>query len=311
MTTTQAEVAATDVARASAIPFPVPAALRGSRRLSAVLVGLTFFLIFWGGQVTTTLSGDSVPTWPSSFFIPQDAPQLWELGHRWIAGVVGLVTLWLCVMVLRSDHRPACRKLVIAAAVLVVVQALVGGVRVRLGESHHNAWPIAHTLLAQSFLAVVVALAAALRHAGAPAHPNPAAVSEAFRRGWTLVGVTWLQAGLGAVLRHETQAKNQLGLVLHVAGAMLVIIAAVRLIATINAHLAGDLRFKVPAHLLFAAMAVQIILGLSAWVTTHTPDGYVNPTDASSLVPTLHLVLGSAILALGVVLAMRARGAPR
>ena len=54
---------------------------------------------------------------------------------------------------------------------------------------------------------------------------------------------------------------------------------------------------------------LQLILGLSAWTTTHTATGYVNPspTSVASLVPTLHLVLGAAILALAVVIGMRGR----
>src|SRR5262245_3440054 len=135
-------------------------------RLSAILVALTFLLVFWGGQVTTTDSGDSVPSWPASFFIPKDTPQVWELGHRWIAGTVGVLAVALCVWVLRKESRALPRKLAIAAAILVVVQAVVGGVRVLTVEKHVNA--VVHALLAQGFLATVVALACSLR-AGPPA----------------------------------------------------------------------------------------------------------------------------------------------
>jgi cytochrome c oxidase assembly protein subunit 15 len=316
----------------------MPPSAGGAPRLAAVLVALTFVLVFWGGQVTTTLSGDSVPTWPASFFVPKDAPQTWELGHRWIAGAVGLVTLVLCVVVLRRGRRGLRQRLAVGASGLVVVQALVGGIRVLAGEAHSNAWPIVHTLLAQAFLACVVALAASLRSwpagAGGPSRtgaPEPdRRLPPAFggsleegparaggpdvggigARARTLAAVTWVQAGLGAVLRHETQDRNHIGLVLHVAGAMIVIVFAVRLIALVRDRAHDDRRFRVLVHALAAAVALQIVLGLSAWVTTHTAEGYLNPTDARSLVPTLHLVLGSAILALAVVIGMRARPRP-
>jgi cytochrome c oxidase assembly protein subunit 15 len=273
----------------------------GRQRLSFILVGLTFLLIFWGGQVTTTLSGDSVPSWPSSFFIPADAAQVWELGHRWIAGVVGLVTVGLAIWILARDRRALPRRLGVAAAVLVIVQALVGGVRVRLGETHSNVWPIVHTLLAQGFLACVIALSVSLRHD----EPQAEGTRWARRRAFALAVVTWLQAGLGAVLRHETQDRDRLGLVLHLSGAMLVIIFAIRLLAPIHEQATQNARLRWPARLIAAGLAGQLILGLSAWVTTHTAEGYVNPTDVRSLVPTLHLVLGSAILALAVMMGMR------
>src|SRR5204863_412913 len=139
-------------------------------RLSTILVVLTFLLIFMGGQVTTTDSGDSVPSWPASFFVPKDTAQRWELGHRWLAGAVGLVTVGLAAWVLARERSPVTRKLAVAAAIFG-----------------------------------------------------------------------------------------------------------------------------------------QLVLGLASWTTTHTASGYLNPTDASSLIPTLHVVLGAGILALSVMIAMRAR----
>ena len=250
--------------------------------LSRILVALTFLLVFWGGQVTTTLSGDSVPSWPASFFIPKDAPQVWELGHRWIAGTVGLVTVGLCIWTLSRVRRPLPRRLAVWAAVLVVVQSLVGGRRVLLGESHSNVWPIIHTLLAQGFLATVVALACSL----GPERPAIEGGGRwVRRRAVALAVVTWIQAGLGAVLRHETQDRNQWGLVAHLAGAMAVIIFAVRLLVPIQQQ-SGDAAalFRVPARFIGLALVAQLALGLSAWVVTHTPQGYVNPTDVRSLV---------------------------
>jgi cytochrome c oxidase assembly protein subunit 15 len=274
-------------------------------RLSTILVILTFLLIFMGGQVTTTDSGDSVPSWPASFFWPKGMAQWWELGHRWFAGAVGLVAIGLAVWVLRSERNPLARKLAVAAAVLVVIQAIVGGVRVLTVEKHVKA--VVHALLAQAFLAIVVALATVLRRQPAPVLHGPEHARWPWRRASALAVVTWIQAGLGAVLRHETRDKNPWGLALHLGGAMLVIVFAVRLVVPIQEHLKHDPRFLRPARWIAAAIFGQLALGLGAWTTTHTSTGYVNPTDVSSLVPTLHLVLGSAILSLAVMIAMRGR----
>jgi cytochrome c oxidase assembly protein subunit 15 len=272
-------------------------------RLSAILVVLTFLLVFMGGQVTTTDSGDSVPSWPASFFIPKDAPQVWELGHRWFAATVGALTVALAIWVLARERRSLPRKLAIAAAVLVVVQAIVGGVRVLKVDKHVIA--VVHALLAQGFLACVVALASALRRSAEPAGAGGAQWPA--RRAFALAIVTWIQAGLGAILRHETRTTNRWGLVLHLAGAFLVIVFAVRLIVPLQERLKGDPRFVGPSRGISLALVLQLILGLSAWATTHTSAGYVNPspTSAASLVPTLHLVVGAAILALAVMMGMR------
>lgn len=273
-------------------------------RLAKILVALTFFLIFWGGQVTTTLSGDSVPTWPASFFIPQDMPQVWELGHRWIAGVVGAVAAVLCVWTLMRDQRPLPRKMTIAALTLVVVQALVGGYRVWGKEAHSNAVPVVHALLAQAFLATVVATAAVLA-----ARRDGAAAPEVRRRAFTLAVIAWLQGILGAILRHVTQDREPWGLFLHIGGALLVIVFAIRLMSWVKEDHQGDPRFRLPVLLIGAALLAQLALGLAAWTTTHTAAGYVNHTDIRSLIPTLHLVLGSVILSLAMLTAIRASGA--
>src|SRR5262249_12252165 len=168
-------------------------------RLATVLVVLTFVLIFMGGQVTTTDSGDSVPTWPASFFVPKDMAQVWELGHRWFAGTVGLVAVALAGWVLAKVRAPTPRKLAIAASILGVLQALGGCLGVLSKEKPVKA--VVHTLLAQAFLALVAALACALRSTAdrqVGAAPSASFPRWPFRRAFALAIVTWVQAGLGA-----------------------------------------------------------------------------------------------------------------
>jgi heme A synthase len=252
--------------------------------------------------VTTTDSGDSVPPWPASFFIPKDTAQMWELGHRWIAGATGLVAVGLCIWVLAREPRALPRRLSVAAAVLVVVQAVVGGVRVLAAEKHIRS--VIHAMLAQAFLACAVALASSLR---APQASSSEPVRWASHRAFALAVITWIQTGLGAVLRHETRTTNKIGLVLHLAGAFLVIVFTIRLIVPIQERLKDSPWFRGAGRAFAAALVLQLILGLAAWTTTHTDSGYVNPKDVSSLIPTLHVVLGAGILALAVMVGMRAR----
>lgn len=281
-----------------------------ARLATAALVG-TFGIIFVGAQVTTTLAGDSVPTWPASFFFPRNPHQWAELGHRWIAGPTGVLAVVLGCVVARRDPRAIVRKWAVAAAVAVVVQALVGGRRVLLGETHGNGWPVLHTLLGQTFLAMTTGLALVLgRSWNADARP---AIGDGAvrleRRARALLGVVFAQAFLGAILRHVVQDRHPAAILAHAAGAVAVVVAA---------FLAGDdalreagpaPRLRKPALTLFALLGAQLLLGISAWAVTHVEGGYRNPQDATSLFPTLHVLVGAGILSVATWLLLEARRA--
>ena len=87
----------------------------------------TLFLIFAGGMVTSTGSGLAVPDWPLSYgmlFPPMVGGIFYEHGHRMIAGVVGLLIGGLAIWLLRSEPRRWVRRLGVAAALAVLVQAV-------------------------------------------------------------------------------------------------------------------------------------------------------------------------------------------
>ncbi len=298
----------THVTAMPAEPEHASASPRGRGRFAAALVGATLFLIFYGGQVTTTLSGDSVPSWPASFFLPADKHQFWELGHRWVAGTVGLLTVALAVVVFGTDRRRGVRWLAGSSVAAVIVQALIGGLRVRLGLEHSNVVPIIHTMLGQTFFALVVALAAVLRPLWLSGIPATAALATSVVRGRAraLLVMVWCQILLGAILRHATQDKTALGTIAHILGAVATVIFGARLVASVVIGLPADSVLRRPALWLAGALGVQLLLGLGAFLVTHTATGYVNPQDVLSLLPTLHLVLGSTILGLGVLILLRA-----
>jgi cytochrome c oxidase assembly protein subunit 15 len=118
---------------------------RWSRRLALLLIVLTFPLIWVGGLVTTTDAGMAVPDWPNTYgynmlLYPWESWLLgpWDLfiehGHRLLGALVGMVTIALMVVVLKTDARSWMRKLVIVALVAVIAQGILGGVRVRLND---------------------------------------------------------------------------------------------------------------------------------------------------------------------------------
>ncbi|HYC77622.1 MAG TPA: COX15/CtaA family protein [Planctomycetota bacterium] len=271
------------------------------------LIG-TSLIILLGAQVTTTRAGDSVPGWPASFFVPQDRHQLFELGHRWVAGTAGICIGLLMIWCLRTDRRRSVRRLAVLATVLAVVQALIGGLRVKLGLKHHDAVPVVHTLLGQAILAMVTALAVMLSPRwAAPAAARVDAEAEVLRRrSKALVVAVFIQAFLGALQRHMIEDRNWAGVAAHVAGAFVVLWIAAKTVAHVFDRFEADAPLRGPAAALGAALALQLLLGIFALVVTRGDEGYVNAQDATSLIPTLHTLNGALILAFSTALALRA-----
>jgi heme a synthase len=114
-------------------------------RMAVVLACATFPLVWVGGLVTTTDAGMAVPDWPTTygynlFLYPWQTWLLgpWDLfiehGHRLLAASVGMLTIALLVVILRTESRRWMKMLGVAALALVIFQGVLGGLRVRLDE---------------------------------------------------------------------------------------------------------------------------------------------------------------------------------
>lgn len=130
---------------------------------AGALVAATLVLIGVGALVTSTESGMSVPDWPTSFgynmfslpFARWAGGVLYEHSHRLAASAVGFLTIVLVGWLWLRERRAWLRWAGVAALLLVILQGVVGGLRVvwvadRLG--------ILHAALAQGFLALVAVI---------------------------------------------------------------------------------------------------------------------------------------------------------
>jgi cytochrome c oxidase assembly protein subunit 15 len=184
-------------ARIERLPSP-------SRRLQlgfAVAVLATQALIaMTGAIVRVTSSGLGCPTWPQCFpgsMVPVAHPEYdtlnqWiEYGNRLFTGVVGIIA-GVC-FVLAYLHRPRSdrRYLRLAAAmpIGVVIQAVLGGITVRLDLVW---WSVAVHLLAST---VMVWLATLLVHTVPRDEPRPAPPAPSMLSTWLYVQ-TGLLVGL-------------------------------------------------------------------------------------------------------------------
>src|SRR5205809_4091384 len=107
------------------------------RRLAWLGAGLVAGLIVLGGVVRITGSGmgcgDHWPLCDGQWFPPLDLPTLIEIGHRWAAALVSVFVFAVALAGWRR-HRtePALRNPALLAAVLLVVQVLLGAATVKL-----------------------------------------------------------------------------------------------------------------------------------------------------------------------------------
>ena len=108
----------------------------GGDRFAVATALATFLLLIAGGLVSTTESGLACPDWPlcQGQFIPKmiDGKQF-EHTHRLVASFVATMTFGLCALLFKY-RRSDCllTRLGVAAALLVIVQALLGALTVKL-----------------------------------------------------------------------------------------------------------------------------------------------------------------------------------
>ena len=130
--------------------------------LALTTLAATGVLILLGGLVTNTGAALAVPDWPSTFghnmiLFPWSRMVggiLYEHSHRLMGALVGLLTLALAGALWRRSGR--LRRLGLIAVVAVVVQGLLGGLRVVLLA---DTLAIFHGVLAQAFFALLASIA--------------------------------------------------------------------------------------------------------------------------------------------------------
>ncbi len=286
-------------------PTPVNRALS---RFSAFCVAWALLLLFAGANVTTTRSGDAIPSWPEPL-LPRDfsRPALIEWSHRGVAAWMGIFTLVLAVSTQRRDERPAVRKLAWGALALVLVQAAIGGLRVRLVSDGIDATPtwakVLHGFVGQSYLCVLAVLATVLAPWWRGARRRELDVTSMSLLRGSMLGCALLvaQVLLGALARHGAVPRE-----VHAFVALPVMIVAARLTLVGAFDVPADEpELRRPARLLGALAAVQLALGLVTYFVAASGTAPEARDAGQVIVVNLHLAAGAAMLATVVSLLLR------
>jgi len=279
-----------------------------------VAVAATLLLLAVGGLVTSKGVGLAVVDWPNSygynmFLFPLSRMTggiYYEHAHRLFGALVGLTTVVLAVLLQRFDDRGWVRRLGWAAVAMVVVQGILGGLRVtgRFTLDNVRLEPnitlaVVHGALAQLFLGTMVALAVFTSRGwrvASVAERRPGRLDRVLCT--TLVGLLIAQIVLGAAQRHLDR-----GLTVHIV--MAVVVALVALPCGVRARVLNPSqpRLRSLGHVVMAGTIVQIAIGLAAYVTTRSMD-YLQFEVG---VATLHQWFGAALLASAVALTLWTR----
>ena len=162
-------------------------------------------------MVTSKNVGLAVPDWPTTFgynmfLFPVSkwvGGILFEHTHRLMGSLVGFFTIILGVWLWLRDDRRWLRNLGVIAVVAVIVQGILGGLRVTMMKDQVG---IFHACVAQAFLGLLVLIALfttkfwpSLRYR----HFNPQKSSPIETLAIAITVAIFVQLALGATMRHQ------------------------------------------------------------------------------------------------------------
>jgi heme a synthase len=295
-------------------------------RVAVVLCCATFPLIWIGGLVTTHDAGMAVPDWPNTygynlFLYPYSewfaAP--WDLfiehGHRLLAAAVGLLTIALVIVVWRKDDRRWMLGAAVVALALVIAQGVLGGLRVLFDA---RTLAMIHGCVGPLFFTYCVLLATLTSQRWREASTSGRVQASQAATAIAIALLAYAQLVLGAQLRHAGESLSpatfRTFVVFHLVVAGMLVFAISTLAVM---HRASPSWLRRPSWGLVAVVVMQVLLGAAAWVVNYGwPVWFENSSVAAAFtvqakgqlqadVTTAHVAIGSMILAVGAMIALR------
>ena len=301
--------------------------VRWRHRYSIFGIALSLALIGWGGVVTSIDAGLAVPDWPSSFgsYDPlhtgfndsanpssrwwRHLPILAEHGHRLLGALVGLWVLTLALWTWRADPRRWMRILGASALGLVILQGVLGGLRV-LWVSLDLA--VAHALGAQLFFSVIVAMTLFTSPPWVRGHVAPAAPEKARRLSLATALAIYGQILLGALLRHPGAGVHLGFTMVHVTGSLVVLGLILATCSCVRRDFPSNRLLNRAAWAMIGAVVAQMLLGLFALIVLVFESSLAERSATQVTLNSAHVVLGALLLGIAVclMLLLMRRAAP-
>src|SRR6202167_843747 len=275
----------------------------GLHRFALATSACTVLLLMAGALVTSNDAADSVPDWPLAYgkIIPPLVGGIrYEYAHRLMAGTVAIFTLVLAILLARSGSR-FLRNLGLTALILVIAQAVLGGLRVLF--HNHALTPTIHAILAQIFFVTVISLplfTSQWWNSSRTKFDDPS--SPPLR---TLSAVTaaaiFVQLILGAGFRH-----GAFQILPHIIGAFLVLFLAIWTGRTVRVRFGAVKHLRRWGIFLTSFIGTQFLLGIAAYWAVVQKIKAQQPTTTYVILTVAHVLVGALTLGASVVLALSA-----
>jgi cytochrome c oxidase assembly protein subunit 15 len=261
----------------------------------------TVLLLMAGALVTSNDAADSVPDWPLAYgkIIPPLVGGIrYEYTHRVMAATVAILTLVLAILLARSGSS-FLRNLGFTALILVIAQAVLGGMRVLFHDPALTA--TIHAILAQIFFITVVSLTLFTSQwwNSSPAKLNDAATPSLRALSAVTAIAIFVQLILGAGFRH-----GAFGILPHIIGAVVVLFLAIWTSRTVRIRFGAVRQLRRWGVLLMAFIGTQFLLGIAAYWAVVQEIKAQQPTSTYVILTVSHVLVGALTLAASVVLAL-------
>lgn len=262
----------------------------------------TFLLVIAGALVTSNDAALSVPSWPAPLHWPSAMGPggHYELGHRFVAGAVSALTIILALWLWRADSRRWVRRLGGVAVLVILGQAILGGITVVYGLP--VAVSVGHACLGQLVFCVAVCLAlfTGEKWRWEELKTVDFSLPSLRRLAAGTTGLVFLQLMVGAAFRH-----NGFGIVPHLIGAVLVTAGIAWIAARILSRFSGEPRLTRPALLLVGLLVAQLGLGIGSYILKLGARLAPQPLPPVVLVTTAHVAVGALVLVVSLVVTLQ------
>ena len=275
-------------------------------RFAFMTVGATFILLAIGGIVSSKGVGMAVPDWPTTFgenmftfpFSKMVGGVFYEHSHRLMGSLVGFLTIGLTFLIWWKEERRWLKWLSVIALISVILQGIMGGLRVIEISTYYA---VAHGAFAHLFFALLVSIALFLsdfwRDSGSVIHDEDHTALRKLSI-YTSIAV-YIQLILGAVYRHTGEL-----LWLHLLFAFVVTVLLFILTDSVSKKIGKVAFLKKVSILLGALIIFQLFTGMGAFmVKLFSPDRLQAPPMVVGMT-LVHVLSGALLFASSVVLTL-------
>ena len=273
---------------------------------------LCLVLVSWGGVVTSIEAGLVVPDWPSSFgsYDPiatgysdpsnpdaqwwQVGPILAEHGHRLVGALVGLWAIGFALWTLAVDSRRWVRVIAVSSVGLVILQGILGGLRV-IWTSMDIA--IIHAMGAQLFFSTVVALTLFNSRMWFEHSIEDSPKIRQLRTLTISTGVAiYLQILFGALLRHLGGGTDLNLVIIHAVGSIVALSLIITTCGYIREYFRNNSILNHGAQWMLLCVGLQVALGVAALIVLLYDSGHGDRSLIQVVLSSSHLVVGTILM---------------